>query len=128
MTALKSKTTDEKSPLDTAKLGLAVLILAAGVFGFYWLDDADQLYRVLGMIGVVAVAAVLVFTTDLGRGLLGFAKESRTELRKVVWPTRQETLQTTLVVMVMVLVVAIFLWLLDMLLLWGVNALTGIGG
>lgn len=59
---------------------------------------------------------------------MAFAREARVELRKVIWPTRQETLQTTLVVLVMVVVVAIFLWLLDMLLLWAVNGLTGLGG
>lgn len=111
------------------KLVLAALILGGGIFAFYWYEgEISQLYRILGLLLVVAVGVGLVLATSVGRGLLGFARDARTELRKVVWPTRQETIQTTLVVLVMVLIVGIFLWLLDMFLLWAMNALTGIGG
>ncbi len=125
---MKSKPVAEKSSLDTAKLLLAAVILAAGIFGFYYYAEASPLYRVLGLLAVVAVAGGVVMTTALGRGLWAFVGESRNELRKVVWPTRQETTQTTLVVLVMVMIVAIFLWLLDMLLRWGVGHLMRLGG
>lgn len=128
MTTVKAKTTEERSPLDTAKLALAALLLAGGLVAFYMLPDLSQIYRVLGLLVVVAIAVGLFATTRVGRGLLGFIRDARTELRRVVWPTRQETLQTTLVVLVMVLIAAIFLWLLDMFLLWAVNGITGLGG
>lgn len=127
MTALKSKLNEDRSPLDTVKLLVALLVLGAGVLGFYWYSDASQLYRIPGLLAAVVVAALIFFTTAAGRALGGFAREARTELRKVVWPTRQETVQTTLVVLVMVVIAGIFLWLLDMFLLWGVNRLMGLG-
>lgn len=112
---MKSKSTTERSPFDTVKLVLSVLVLFGAIGLFYYYDgEVPQLYRVLGLLGAVAVAVLIAATTATGRGIWAFARESRTELRKVVWPTRQETVQTTLIVMVMVLIVGIFLWLLDM--------------
>lgn len=127
VTILKLKVNEERSTLDLPKLVLAALILAAGIVGFYWYEDASQVYRILGLLAAVLVTVGLVLSTALGRGFMGFGREARTELRKVIWPTRQETVQTTLVVLVMVLIVAVFLWLLDMLLRWGISGLTGIG-
>ena len=125
---MKSKSVAQKSPVDTLKLLLAVAALVLGVAGFYIYADELLLFRVLGLLAVAAVAVAIVMTTELGRTLWAFVRESRTELRKVVWPTRQETTQTTLIVLVMVIIVAIFLWLLDMLLRWGVGALMQLGG
>jgi len=111
------------SGLDTVKLLLALLILIAGVAGFYYFEDESQLLRVIGMLVVVGIAFFIVSMTDIGRRSLGFVKEARVEVRKVVWPTRQETLQTTLAVLVMVVIVAIMLWAIDSLLGLGVNTL-----
>ena len=120
---MKSKSVAEKSPIDTFKLVLALLVLAAGIVGFYYYQNQPQIYRVGGLL-VIALAAIgISMTTVQGRALWGFVQESRVEVRRVVWPTRQETVQTTLVVMVMVVIVAIFLWLLDMGLLAGMNYL-----
>ncbi len=116
------------SKLDSFKLLLAVVLLVAGIGGFYYLEDQSLLYRVLGLLGVVVLALGVVYTTAMGKTVAGFLRESRTEVRKVVWPTRQETMQTTLIVIVVVILVGISLWLLDMLLLWGVKLLTGQGG
>jgi preprotein translocase subunit SecE len=127
VTTLKSKASEDRAPLDLAKLILAALILGAGIVGFYWYENAAQVYRILGLLVAVLVPVGLILTTRLGRGIMSFGRESRIELRKVIWPTRQETLQTTLVVLVVVLIVAIFLWLLDMILRWAVAGLTGIG-
>ncbi|KAB7622870.1 preprotein translocase subunit SecE [Alkalilimnicola sp. S0819] len=118
----------EKSPLDAAKLIFALALVAAGVVGFYYYEDQSQLYRVLGLLVVVAMAAAVAMTTWLGRNVWASGKASYNEVRRVIWPTRQETLQTTLVVMVVVLIVAIFLWLVDSLSLWVVRWLTGLGG
>jgi len=100
---------------------LAVLVLAGGIVGYYYFDEYGTLYRVLGLLAVTIAAFGIMYTTALGRRTLGFLRESRTEVRKMVWPTRAETIQTTLAVFVMVLVMGIFLWLLDMFLGWGVQ-------
>ena len=108
------------SAIDTFKLMTAVLVLLAGVVGFYYFEDESQLLRVLGMLAVAAVAFFIAATSEPGKRSLGFVKEARVEVRKVVWPTRQETIQTTVAVLFMVILVAIMLWLFDMLLGWGV--------
>ena len=118
-----SKTEQTTSAFDTFKLMTAVLVLIAGVVGFYYFEDESQLLRVLGMLAVAGVAFFIVSTTDVGQRGLGFLKESRVEVRKVVWPTRQETLQTTIAVLFMVVLVAIMLWLFDMFLGWAVSGL-----
>jgi len=117
-----------KSKLDSVKLLVAILMLGAGVAGFYYLENESQLYRVIGLLVVVALSVGVVYTTALGKRAWGFKNDSFIELRKVVWPSRQETIQTTLIVVVAVFIIGIFLWLLDMLLLWGVQVLTGQGG
>lgn len=118
----------EVSRFDTLRwsAALAIVVVAIGLYHYF----AQQLLvvRVGGVLLAFAVALVLVWGTRLGQEAIGYLGDSRVELRKVVWPTRQETLQTTLAVALMVLVMGIFLWLLDMLLLWGVRLLTGQGG
>jgi len=116
-----SKTEPTSSAFDTFKLMTAVLVLIAGVVGFYYFEEESQLLRVLGMLGVAVIAFLIAATSELGRRGLGFVKDSRVEVRKVVWPTRQETIQTTIAVLIMVLLVAIMLWLFDMFLGWGVG-------
>jgi preprotein translocase subunit SecE len=111
------------SAIDTFKLMTAVLVLVAGVVGFYYFEDESQLLRVLGMLAVAVVAFFIAASSDPGRRGLGFVKDARVEVRKVVWPTRQETLQTTIAVLFMVILVAIMLWLFDMFLGWGVSKL-----
>ncbi len=118
---MATKTEQTTSAIDTFKLMTAVLVLIAGVVGFYYFEDESQLLRVLGMLAVAVVAFLIAATTDKGRRGLGFVREARVEVRKVVWPTRQEALQTTLVVLFMVILVAIMLWLFDLLLGWGVS-------
>jgi len=118
-----TKTEQSSSAIDTFKLMTAVLVLIAGVVGFYYLEEESQLLRVLGMLAVAVVAFFIVASSDPGRRGLSFVKEARVEVRKVVWPTRQETLQTTIAVLFMVILVAIMLWLFDMFLGWGVSKL-----
>ena len=118
-----SKTEQPTSAIDTFKLTTAVLVLLAGVVGFYYFEDESQLLRVLGMLAVAVVAFLIAATSEVGKRSLGFVKEARVEIRKVVWPTRQETLQTTIAVLFMVILVAIMLWLFDMFLGWSVSKL-----
>ena len=101
----------------------AVLVLLAGVVGFYYFEEESQLLRVLGMLAVAVVAFFIAASSDQGRRSLSFVKDARVEVRKVVWPTRQETLQTTVAVLFMVILVAIMLWLFDMFLGWSVSKL-----
>jgi preprotein translocase subunit SecE len=118
-----TKTEPTTSAFDTLKLMLALLILIGGVVGFYYFEDESQLLRVIGMLVVAGVAFFIVSMTDIGHRSLGFVKDARVEVRKVVWPTRQETLQTTIAVLIMVVIVAIMLWLIDLALGTGVNSL-----
>ena len=118
-----TKTEQTSSAIDTFKLMTAVLVLIAGVVGFYYFEEESQLLRVLGMLAVAVIAFFIVASSDPGRRGLSFVKEARVEVRKVVWPTRQETLQTTIAVLFMVILVAIMLWLFDMFLGWGVSKL-----
>ena len=114
--------------LDTFKLLLAIVVLLAGIAGFYYFEAEGLLYRVLGLLAFVLVALGMVYTTNLGQSVVGFGREARAEVRKVVWPSRQETVQTTLMVIVAVIIIGIFLWLIDMVLVNAVQYLTGRGG
>ncbi|MCC5859884.1 MAG: preprotein translocase subunit SecE [Ectothiorhodospiraceae bacterium] len=125
---MKSKTLTDKSPADTLKLVAAALLLAASIIAFYVYEDQPHIYRVVGILAAVAVAVAIAVTSAPGRALWGFLLDARTETRKVVWPTGQETRQTTIIVIIVVMIVAIFLWLLDMLLRWGVGIIIGAGG
>jgi len=118
-----SKTEQSTSAIDTFKLMTAVLVLIAGVVGFHYFEDESQLLRVLGMLAVAVVAFFIAASSDPGRRGLGFVKDARVEVRKVVWPTRQETVQTTIAVLFMVVLVAIMLWLFDMFLGWSISKL-----
>jgi preprotein translocase subunit SecE len=120
--------TEVSNKFDTFKLVIAIAVLLTGIGGFYYYVDESLLYRVLGLVVMVIVAAGIAFTTATGHAILSFGRESRAEVRKVVWPTRQETVQTTLMVVVAVIILGIFLWLVDMLLLNAVQVLTGRGG
>jgi len=113
------------SKLDTFKLLLAITVLIFGIVGFYYYEAESQLYRVLGVVFAVMVAIAISLTTRLGQGLIGFGREARMEVRKVVWPTRQETVQTTFMVIVAVIIIGIFLWLIDMLLAQAIQLITG---
>ena len=113
--------------LDTVKLLLSIMLLVAGIAGFYYYEAEGLIYRVLGLLVFVLIALGTVYTTNLGQKIVGFGRESRAEVRKVVWPTRQETIQTTLMVLVAVIVLGIFLWFIDMMLVNAVQYLTGRG-
>ena len=120
--------TEVSNKLDTFKLVLAIAVLLVGIGGFYYYADASLLYRVLGLVAMAIVAVGIALTTGTGRAIVSFGREARAEVRKVVWPTRQETVQTTLMVVVAVIILGIFLWLIDMMLLKAVQMLTGQGG
>lgn len=104
--------------VDKLKFLLAALALIAGIAGFYLLGAEAALLRLAAVLAGLVVAVVLVWSTAQGHKLAVFVRESIAEARKVVWPSRKETLQTTAMVFVFVLVMAIFLWLTDKTLEW----------
>jgi len=112
---------------DRIKIILALLIIGGGIVGFYYFDEQSLLYRVIGLLVIVAIAVAVVMTSQVGKQSWAFLQDARTEVRKVVWPTRKETSQTTLLIMLSVIVVGLMLWGLDSLLLWAVQILTGQG-
>ena len=114
--------------MDKFKLLVAIAVIVAAISGFYYYADASLLLRVLALLVALGVATTVILQTSIGQQAWGFVGDARTEVRKVVWPTRKETVQTTLIVMVMVFVVAIMLWMFDMLLTWAVKWLMGQGG
>lgn len=115
------------NPFDTFKLLLAIVILILGIVGFYYYEAESTLYRVLGVVFASMVAIAISSTTTMGQNLIGFGREARMEVRKVVWPTRQETVQTTFMVLVAVIIIGIFLWLIDMVLAEIIQMITGGG-
>ena len=102
--------------LDALKWLFAVVVVALGVVGNQYFSAEPVLYRVLALLVMAVVAGYVAFQTVKGRAFFVLLKEARTEIRKVVWPTRQETTQTTLIVVAVVLVMALLLWGLDSLL------------
>ncbi len=114
--------------VDVLKIALAAAALLGGVVAYYWFKDEAQVLRVLMVLGgLVAGLALLVWSAP-GRELWAYVQSSRVELRKMVWPTRQETWRTTLVVFVFVMALAVFFWIVDMGLAWGARHVTGQGG
>ncbi len=122
---MNAKSQVEVSSMDTVKLLAAVVLIVTAILGFYYFDDYSQLLRVLGLLFVIGVATFVAYQTVIGRNVWQFASDAKIEVRKVVWPSRQETVQTTLIVFVMVLIMGIVLWLFDMMLGAILRALTG---
>jgi preprotein translocase subunit SecE len=111
--------------VDKIKLGFALLLLIAGIAGFYYLRDSAMVIRVISVLAGIVLASVVVWFTTQGKQFYAFSRESQEETRKVVWPTRKETMQTTGIVFGFVLVMALFLWMVDAGLLMAVKYLMG---
>src|SRR5688572_1905886 len=124
---MDTKVEEQPTVVDTAKLGFAIVVVLAGLVGYYYFADAPGLLRAFGVVVALAVAAAIAFTSLQGRTLWKFIQGARVELHKVVWPTREETIQTTLVVLVVALIGGVFFFLLDMFLAWLTSRLTGQG-
>jgi preprotein translocase subunit SecE len=112
----------------TLALVIAIVLLVAGIAGYYLLDTRPDWQR-WGVAGIGLLAGLAVFgLSSVGRRFWQFTLDSRIELRKVVWPSRQETIQTTLMVFMFVTAAGLFFWLLDLLLAFVTKSLTGQGG
>jgi len=110
--------------LDTFKMAAAVAILVFSIFSFYYFSDLSVLIRVLAVIFSIVISLLIFFKTQRGLIFWDFLQGSRVEMRKVVWPTKQETIQTTLTVFIFVLILGIFFWLLDFVLLYITTSIT----
>jgi preprotein translocase subunit SecE len=103
---------------DTIKLVIAALLVAAGIAGYYALGESAQILKVLAVLAGIAAAGAVAWFTAQGRQFAAFAGEAVVESKKVVWPTRKETIQTTAAVFAFVVVMAVFLWVSDKTLEW----------
>lgn len=112
-------------PLNWLRWLVVIALVAGGIFANSFYGDFPLLYRVVGLLVLAAAALFLVVNTRQGASIWKIIKESRTEIRKVVWPTRQETNQTTLIVVVLTIVMAFILWGLDSFLGWIASLIIG---
>lgn len=115
----------EETRLDWLKWLLAIALLLAGMIGNHYYSEISMPIRMAAWFAVLAVAGFVASKTQKGKWVVDFARDSRAELRKVVWPTREETMQTTLVVAAMVIILALILWGMDGILVWLIGWLTG---
>ena len=120
--------TSESGALDVLKLLIAAGLLVGGVFGFYWYLEWPQALRVLLVLGGLGASIGVAATSAQGQRIWAFIQGSRIEIRKVVWPTKQETTQTAIAVFIFTLVMALFFWALDSGLLWVTRRLVGSAG
>jgi preprotein translocase subunit SecE len=122
---MNTQTEASISVFDVVKQVFSVVLVIAGIAAFYYFADFRLLYRILGLIAVIGASVGMLATTAWGASIAGFIADSKIEVRKIVWPTKDETTRTTLLVFAMVSIVSLVLWLLDTFLFWGVRILTG---
>ena len=119
--------TQNAATADQVKLAVAILIAIAGVAAYYLLPLEYGWMRWGAVVASLLLGAAVLWFSWYGRQFLQFVELARVELRKVVWPTRDETLKTTAVVIAFVAVAGVFFWLLDLVLAWATRTLTGQG-
>ncbi|MCW8090730.1 preprotein translocase subunit SecE [Alteromonas sp. ASW11-130] len=124
---MSEKTESTSNPLDILKWLVVFALLIGLITANYMFGEYSVLYRALVAVAVGVIALFIAATTEKGSTFLAFAKDSRTEVRKVIWPTRQETNQTTLIVIAATVVVGLILWGLDGIIVRVVGFITGIG-
>jgi preprotein translocase subunit SecE len=110
---------------DTLKWLLVIAIVIIGISGNHWYSGQFLLYRAIALVFLSILALFIAFQTARGKAFYVMFSEARNEIRKVVWPNRQETTQTTLIVLVVVFIMSLLLWGLDSLLSWGVSSFIG---
>ena len=125
---MDSKADSGPTAVDTAKLTLAVAIVVGGIVGYYYYAELATVVRVVIVLVAMGAAAFVALQSAQGQALSRFVQASRVELRKVVWPTREETIQTTVAVLIFTAVMGVFFWLLDLFLLTFTRWIMGQGG
>ncbi|MDN3615469.1 preprotein translocase subunit SecE [Vibrio gallaecicus] len=121
-----AETPDSSNAADTMKWVAAFVLLAAAVVGNYLYGELSVVIRAAGVVVLIAAALGVAATTTKGKAAISFAQESRVEIRKVVWPTRQETMQTTLIVLAVCIVMSLVLWGIDGIMVRLVALATGV--
>ncbi|GGZ53030.1 preprotein translocase subunit SecE [Paraglaciecola chathamensis] len=124
---MSEKAENSSNPLDLVKWLVVLVLLGGAVAANSIYEDISVLYRALGVVGAVLVAGFIAASTEKGSSFLTFAKDARTEVRKVVWPTRQEATQTTIIVLVATAFMSLVLWGLDLIIVQLVSFITGLG-
>jgi preprotein translocase subunit SecE len=122
---MSAKTDSVESKFDAVKWLVTASLVAVGVAGNSYYSEESLLYRVLALLALALVAGFVALQTAKGKAFFTLFKEAKVEIRKVVWPTRQETLQTTAIVVVVVLIMGLVLWAIDSLLSWMVSGVIG---
>ncbi len=125
---MSQNTEKQTDVMESVKNFAALLILLGSIAGYYIYSDAHAVVRVLGLLAGVAVASFVFYQSETGRSWFKYLSSTRKEVRQVIWPNRQETVQMSLIVVIAVIIMSIFLWLVDMFFLWAVQLLTGQGG
>ena len=120
--------TSESGVLDIIKLLIAAGLLVGGLYAYYYYVEISQPLRVLMVLGGLAFGIGIAMTSAQGQRLNAFVQGSRVEIRKVVWPTKQETTQTAIAVFVFTMIMALFFWALDSILLYVTRSLIGASG
>ncbi len=126
ITIMSTSVEQPAGSMDAVKWLLAIFLLAAAVVGNVYFEDQSVLVRAIGIVASIGIALAVLAQTIKGKTFIAFAKEAQIEVRKVIWPTRQEATQTTIIVMVATAIVALILWGLDSVLFWLVGLLTGL--
>tara|TARA_Y100000817_G_C16416242_1_gene349835 strand:+ start:68 stop:436 length:369 start_codon:yes stop_codon:yes gene_type:complete len=119
----ESKTASNKS---TPLIALSILIMLSGIVLFYYFSEVRLFYRVLGILTVLIISSAIIYQTDFGKTVHSYISDSKQELKKVVWPTKQETTQTALGVIAIVVIIGLVLWLIDMFFGWSIGTLYGV--
>jgi preprotein translocase subunit SecE len=124
---MDAKLDSKPTVFDTILLLLSVVLLVGSIYAYYYFANESALIRTAGVLVAFIVAVWVAFQSAQGRTLWAFIQSSRGELRRVVWPTREEAMQTTLIVIVFAIIMGTFFWLLDIFLLWFTRLITGQG-
>lgn len=124
---MSENTVNSSNPLDAVKWVVTLALLVGIVAADFIYDDVSVLIRAVGAVVAVGIAGFIASTTAKGSAFITFAKDSRMEVRKVVWPTRQETTQTTIIVLIATAVIALLIYFIDWIIVELVSFITGLG-
>ena len=122
---MSTNTETQTDPLGWLKWLLVIALVSAGVYGNSYFAEEPFLYRVIGLIVIMGMALGVAALTIQGKAAIDLATEARKEIKKVVWPTRQETLQTTGIVFIVVVLMSLMMFFLDWILNLAISALVG---
>jgi preprotein translocase subunit SecE len=122
---VSSKQNDEQTTADTLKWLFVIAVVIAGIIANYWYAEVDTALRVAAGIVIIGISLAVASQTGKGRQFWAFAKDARHEMRKVVWPSRQETIKNTVMVVIIVALMSCFLWGIDALLAWLISRFVG---